>query len=444
MSMIQDCVKQVKPKTENYTPPIDKIQNFFITEGKGASTYFEGVIAACHNNSRVSKKTFDTNILKDQTVKQFLKAADAGGKPFFATNGKNDKEKLDVLYKFAQVCKKTLPGNSSDAGAGQSKMSVSKPWQEITDKKIDTSKADIAVGGNKTSVKGPSAQLMSGKKLEAKATILSALEISGESSKLKDALISTVEGFVDDTRTIGAEVTSGLLKKMSPEEAKKTGNEKAKEIVDNQEKMKSQITKLFETAFSNSKVGNAFAKEAMTGWEKFGGKAFPNKGAGDSKGEATHMLIWDYRMDRMKFLKIDDKFIAMTSKKMKVRPDLKANSYNIKGVKAGYSFYQALRVGVNVVLDKTGELEGSAKEEIEHNKTLLSEGSLTEISFKKKVQDVLNWLKNKIMGLWKWLTEKIREIVDVVIEKVKQGMYYALQAFQLDVNVNVNTTVKLL
>jgi hypothetical protein len=442
--MIQDCVKQVKPKTENYTPPIDKIQNFFITEGKGASTYFEGVIAACHNNSRVSKKTFDTNILKDQTVKQFLKAADAGGKPFFATNGKNDKEKLDILYKFAQICKKSLPSGSSDAGAGQSKMKLSTPWTEITDKKIDTSKADILVSGNRTSVKGPSAQLMSGAKLETKATILSALEISGKGDNLKESLLATVEDFVENTRTIGSELNSRLLKKMTPEEAKATGNESAKKIVDDQEKMKSNITKLFESAFKNSQVGDAFAKEAMTGWEKFGGKSFPNKGAGDSKGEATHMLIWDYRMDRMKFLKIDDKFIGITAKKMRVRPDLKSNSYNIKGVKAGYSFYQSLRVGVDVVLNKTGELETTAKEEIEHNKTLLSEGSLTEFSFKKKIKDVLNWLKNKIMGLWKWLIEKIREIVDVVIEKVKQGMYYALQAFQLDVNVNVNTTVKLL
>ena len=26
MSFLQECVKQVKPRTENYTPPVDKIQ----------------------------------------------------------------------------------------------------------------------------------------------------------------------------------------------------------------------------------------------------------------------------------------------------------------------------------------------------------------------------------------------------------------------------------
>jgi len=438
---LQQYVHQLRPRNESYVPHIDNVQTF-LAEGKGASTYFEGVIAACHNYSGLKEKDFKRKILTDRTVKQFLSAADSGGRPFFATNGKTEEEKLDVLYKFAQVCKKSLPSGSSDAGAGQSKMSVSKPWQEITDKKIDTSKADIAVSGNKTSVKGPSAQLMSGKKLETKATILAALEISGESSKLKDDLISTVDGFVDNTRTIGAEVNAGLLKKMSAEDAKKTGNDAAKKIVDDQEKMKVEITKLFEAAFKSSDVGNAFAKEAMTGWEKFGGKAFAGQSAGNSNGEATHMLIWDYRMDRMKFLKIDDSFISATAKKMRVRPDLKSGSYKIKGQKAGYSFYQALRVGVDVVLDKTGELEVSAKEEIEHSKTLLSEGSLTEFSFKKKVQDILNWLKNKIMGLWKWLAERIKKIVDAVMERIKKGINYALQAFELDVDVNVNTTVR--
>ena len=437
----EQYVRQVKPRNESYTSLVEKVQTF-LAEGKGASTYFEGVIAACHNLSNQKEPAFKGNILKDNTVKQFLSAADSGGKPFFATNGKTDEEKLDILYKFAQVCKKSLPGSSSDAGAGQSQMKVSKPWTDITNKSKDTSKADIGVSGNKTSVKGPSAQLMSGKKLETKATILAALEIAGEGDKLRNDLVAAVDGFVDNTRTIGAEVGAGLLKKMSAEDAKKTGNDAAKKIVDDQEKMKVEITKLFETAFKSSNVGNAFAKEAMTGWEKFGGKAFAGQSAGNSNGEATHMLIWDYRMDRMKFLKIDDSFISATAKKMRVRPDMKSGSYNIKGQKAGYSFYQALRVSVDVVLDKTSEIVVKSNEEIEHNKTLLSEGSLTEFSFKKKVQDILNWLKNKIMGLWKWLAERIKKIVDSVMEKIKKGTYYALQAFELDVDVNVNTTVR--
>ena len=374
---------------------------------------------------------------------QFLSAADSGGKPFFATNGKTEEEKLDILYKFAQVCKKNLPGGTSDAGAGQSQMKVSKPWTDVTSKSKDTSKADIGVSGNKTSVKGPSAQLMSGKKLETKATILAALEIAGEGDKLRKALVAAVDGFADNTRTIGAKVNAGLLKKMSVDDAKKSGNEAAKKIVDEQEKTKAEITKLFETSFKNSKVGDAFAKEAMTGWEKFGGKAFASQPAGDTNGEATHMLVWDYRMDRLKFLKINDSFISMTAKKMRVRPDMKSGSYNIKGKKAGYSFYQALRVGVDVVLDKTGELETNVKEHIEYNKNLLTEGTITEVSFKNVVSKAWNWFKEKITQLWNWFSERVKKIVNTVIETINQGIYFALQTFELDVDVKVQTEIKL-
>ena len=440
---ITDFGRQLRPKDESYVPPIDKIKTI-LSEGKGASTYFEGVIAACHNLSNQKEKDFKKNILKDSVVKQFLKAADSGGKPHFATNGKSDEEKLDLLYNFSKVCRSRLGSGSSDAGAGQSKMKVSIPWQEMTLKKLDTSKADISVNGHQTSVKGPSAQLMSGEKKETKATVLAALEISGTGGKLRDELLGHVNNFVESERTIGAEINSRVLKSMSPEEAKKTGNEKAYEVVQKQEKMKVDITKSFESAFNDPKLGSAFAKEAMTGWEKFGGKAFPNKPAGDSKAEATHMLVWDYRMDRIKFLKIDDSFISMTAKKMKVRPDLKSNSYKVKGQKSGYSFYQALRISVDVLLNKTGELETNVKEHIEYNKNLLTEGTITEFSFKKIVSKAWNWFKEKITKLWNWFSERVKKIVNTVIETINQGIYFALQTFELDVDVKVQTTVRLL
>ena len=155
------------------------------------------------------------------------------------------------------------------------------------------------------------------------------------------------------------------------------------------------------------------------------------------------MLIWDYRMDRWKFLKINDSFISMTAKKMRVRPDMKSGSYNIKGKKAGYSFYQALRVGVDVVLDKTGELETNVKEHIEYNKNLLTEGTITEVSFKNVVSKAWNWFKEKITQLWNWFSERVKKIVNTVIETINQGIYFALQTFELDVDVKVQTEIKL-
>ena len=100
MSKLRNIVRQVKPVQENNeTLYVEKFQSL-LTEGKGASTYFEGVIAACHNLSNQREAAFKQKILTDNTVNQFLDAADSGGTPHFATKGKTDEEKLDILYKF--------------------------------------------------------------------------------------------------------------------------------------------------------------------------------------------------------------------------------------------------------------------------------------------------------------------------------------------------------
>jgi len=176
---------------------------------------------------------------------------------------------------------------------------------------------------------------------------------------------------------------------MSVADAKKSGNEAAKKIIDNQDKMKANIQKTFEDAFKDSKVGTAFAYEAMTGYEKFGGKAYPKRKAGDAIGEATHMLIWDYRMDRMKLQKIDSAFSAKTAKKMNIRPDLKSSSYDIKGVKS-----------------KTMQM-----------------------------------FREKVLSLWNNLVSKITEIVEKARAFFEQGIEYVMNHFQVDVDVKVNPVV---
>ena len=96
---LQQYVRQVNPRNESSTPPIEKVQTF-LAEGKGASTQFEGVSAACHNYSDLKTKIFKEKILKDRTVKQFLTAADSGGKPNFATHKKTEEEKLEILRSY--------------------------------------------------------------------------------------------------------------------------------------------------------------------------------------------------------------------------------------------------------------------------------------------------------------------------------------------------------
>ena len=443
----RQSMSQLRPAHTQKVDLVEKVQQIFLTEAKAtASTLFEGVIADCANAPK-TKASFAKQILNKPYVKKFLPLADKmsgqAGKTAFATKGQTNKQKIETLWKFSQVCKDTLGGKRVDAGAGQSKKQVSAPWIEMSKKSggVDTSKADIMVGSFQTSVKGPSALLMSGEKKESKATVISALQTTKAGKEVKTDLISQVDKFVESTRTIGANVNATNLKKMSVDDAKKSGNEDAKDIVDKQKETKQQIKAAFAKAFKSKEVADAFCREAMTGYEKFGGKAFPNEAAGDSAGEATHMLIWDYRMDRMRFTIINSKLISETASKMKMDTTLKSGSYDIKGDKAGYSFWQTLKFATKTYLDAEGNIVAEAREEIEQNRKMLSEGVINEGKFVDSLKSIYTKAKEKLVGIFEYLIEKIKQIVNFAKEIIKDGIDKALNYFELDVDVRVNPRV---
>ena len=68
------------------------------------------------------------------------------------------------------------------------------------------------------------------------------------------------------------------------------------------------------------------------------------------------MLVWDYDLKKVKF---DDcnKIKSNIAKKMSMKADMKSNSYKAEGKKAGYSFYQTVRLSVDVIFDRADELK---------------------------------------------------------------------------------------
>ena len=427
-----------------------KFRNF-LTEGTDASTLFEGVIAVCLSMSGYSQKRFKDNILKQKEIKVFLKVT----KSDWAVDGKTKKEKADIFWKFSQLCKSKLPATTADAGFGQTKPKISAFWTNATGKGVDTSKADIKVGKYQCSVKGPKAQLMSGEQKETRATILAALELSGQSGWLKKQLMEEVDKFVTSTRTVGEELNGRILKQMSVKDVKeydkelmkkkridslKDCNTAAKKIIDSQEKMKATITSTFEKAFSKKSLGGAFAYESMTGYEKFGGHIFGE--SGDKSGQATHMIIWNYSMDQLRWQKLTPKYAAKISTKMKVRPDLKTNSYskkvNGKKQKLGYSFYQSLRVSVETIFKETDKLQESFYYDLIDQSKILSEGKLTDW-----IKNTWNKIKEKIKNMWLWFNKKIMELKNVANEIINTDVASTLNFFELDVDVKVNPAVTL-
>ena len=412
-----------------------------------ASTVFEAVIVKCHNYSSLPEKKFSEKIMKDPDVKDFLKVA----KGKWAVAGKTPEEQAKILYKFAKICKKQFGSGKSDAGAGQSNKTTSAFWKRETDKSSDVSKTDIMIAGKQASVKGPVAQLMSGKKPEVRATILSAAEASGSGDILRATLLAATDKFVETT-SVGYEMTTANLRKLSQEKAVETGNVEAKKIVETQKQLQDEVNKAFTDAFKNPKVGYEFAREAMTGTEKFSAKTVKqNNSPGDTTGEATHMLVWDYRMDRLMFKKIDASVVNHSAKSMKVNAGFKSNSKkavaaktptNPKG-KVGYSIFQTLRISTNQLLDQQGEFVQKAQEQITHAGNQLNEGVISEFSFKNIVSKVWNWLKDKLQSLWENFKKMIQSLADKIRDLINNySLGDILQDFDGDVKVKFNNVVK--
>ena len=443
---------------------------YLLAEDTTASTYFEGVIIDCWNLHKLSEAQFKKKILLQTNVKKFIEVADKQWTavfPYKRANNQRDKKATDALkqsfWHFAQLCKDKIKSSGKAGPAGQSYPGVSAFWKEETGKGKDTSKADIVIGKDQVSVKGPKALLMSGEQKESRATVLSALKQSGVQGKLKKELLGYVDQFVTSTRTVGAQYTSDALRKADPKElasgdksllkqkkiaTMKEGNAAARKILDDQEKLKGTIEAGFQRAFNNKAVGLGFAWESMTGWEKFGGKTFDDPG--DDVGRANVMLAWDYSMTALQYHKIKPTgpYTSKIAKEMKMSANMKSGSYSKvvdgKKQKLGYSFYQTVRLTVSTAFKKTDELKEAYFDAIEKQQNLLMEGEISEAKMKAVLQKMWDWFTTKVKKIWNWVMVEISKLKTAIVELFDDGVQFVMNAFETDVYVRVNTTVRTL
>ena len=443
---------------------------YLLTEDTTASTYFEGVIVDCWNLRNLSEAQFKKKILLQTNVKKFIAVADKQWTavfPYIRPNKNRDKKASAALkqsfWHFSQLCKQKIKSGGKAGPAGQSYPGVSPFWKEETGKGKDTSKADIVIGKDQVSVKGPKALLMSGEQKESRATVLSALKQSGGQSKLKKELIGYVDSFVTSTRTVGAQYTSDALRKADPKELKSgdksllqqkkiatmaEGNAAARKILDDQEKLKGTIEAGFQRAFNNKAVGLGFAWEAMTGWEKFGGLTFDDPG--DDVGRANVMLAWDYSMNVLQYHKIKQTgpYTSKVAKEMKMTANMKSGSYSKvvdgKKQKLGYSFYQTVRLTVSTAFKKTDELKEAYFDAVEKQQNLLMEGEISEAKMKAVLQKMWDWFTAKVKKIWNWVMVEISKLKAAIEELFDEGVQFVMNAFETDVYVRANTTVRTL
>ena len=443
---------------------------FLLTEDTTASTYFEGVIVDCWNLRNLSEDQFKKKILLQDNVKKFLKVADKQWIaifPYIRPNKNRDKQATASLkqafWHFSELCKQKIKSGGKAGPAGQSYPGVSAFWKEETGKGKDTSKADIVIGKDQVSVKGPKALLMSGEQKESRATVLSALKQSGVQGKLKKELLGYVDQFVTSTRTVGAQYTSDALRKADPKElasgdksllqqkkiaTMEEGNAAARKILDDQEKLKGSIESGFQRAFNNKAVGLGFAWESMTGWEKFGGKTFDDPG--DDVGRANVMLAWGYSMNVLQYHKIKPTgpYTSKVAKEMKMTANMKSGSYSRKvdGVKQklGYSFYQTVRLTVSTAFKKTDELREAYFDAVDKQQNLLMEGEISEAKMKAVLQKMWDWFTTRVKKIWNWVMVEITKLRTAIVELFDEGVQFVMNAFETDVYVRANTTVRTL
>ena len=198
MSYLQQYVRQVKPRNESYTPPVDKVQQFLLTEGTDFSTAMESVLGIAYRAASLGGEEGKKYLEKEATKGKFKK-------DFNLTKQVHTNKKvldIDALMEFGENIKKAVEGDGNFAF--QDKGVQTSDWQKWKGRGgKDTSKTDIVLGGKKCSVKNAAgAQLMSGKKGESIATTCAASDASGiDGDVAGDILLSineleTVELFI--------------------------------------------------------------------------------------------------------------------------------------------------------------------------------------------------------------------------------------------------------
>jgi hypothetical protein len=464
---LQKYIRQVKPRNESYTPPVEQVQQFFLTEGTDFSTAMESVLGIAYAAAALGGDRGREYLKKEATTGKFKK-------DFNLTKQVHTNKKvldIDALMEFGENIKKVVAGDGNFAFQGKG---VQTPdWQKWKGRGgKDTSKTDIVLGGKHCSVKNAAgAQLMSGKKGESIATTCAASEASGLDGDVTGDILQsinalqtiTTEGYFAsvenlkklqergggqrlydfakgeveayDAALTAWESKEGALKKDKPKKPTKEIYRvyNNKDLADKMPTLIDGVNKQFlddmdtkfnvaadevKTKLSDAFKGNndfklAFVYEAASGTRKFG----------DVIQRAQYVLSWE-RKSNIKDFKINLYPIpnrnAETIKTYASQIDLIVNwKSSSKANHLGYNAWQNIRLGLKKTMEKEKEALLDSYNVIEKYELQLNEGYLSEFAFWDKVKEVTKQLIDKAKQLWdqfitwfKMLVEKIKEAAE--------------------------------
>ena len=351
---LQQYVRQVKPRNESYTPPVEKVQSF-LTEGstEAAKEMEYLLVHVAKGRIPAAKKKF-TNI-----------------KPYSKKNGFKSPEDLGK-----QILKNA--GLSGSSGSMVDNQSVNKPtWKGDN----TTPKTDIIIDRKKISLKKGSSQLMSGGPAESGSTFEVAASKTKGMQRQLDSLAKECEDGIANLMpsTVGTQLGGKDVQVAA-------GTFDKDEILKAADDFNLELKDKFRALFQNNRAfAKEFVFEAMTGKVKFD----------DNDGTATHFLVVDFdgSADFHQVKKSSDSYV--TKILPKVNPDVKFKSTSVKKTLAGvetktgyYRFWSVVGLGYKAAVQQTEEL----MRDVENgNVQYLSEGFFDKLqAIYDKVKDVIS------------------------------------------------------
>jgi hypothetical protein len=282
-----------------------------------------------------------------------------------------------------------LQGGDSARQTGRGAGNTTAFWQNFgaTDK---TPKTDVILGDKKISVKVGPSQLMSGGKAESTATFYSAMKDTPEllESPEAKAVINTFDKFVKtgvtQTDKVAKELTKGTNK-----------------ILDDADKAHKEMKSKLQDLFDKSEVfKTAFAREAMSGYKKFG----PN-----SEASADWVLSADKSLNKGSLHSVNDNsYVAKIADQMNMTVRFKSTSEKTKGEKTGkYRFWSVVSLLINpATIDALSSLNEDDKQ--------LNENIFTDT------------------------VDKIKDIFQTGIEKIVKFIIPDKEDIDVDINNDIN------
>ena len=355
---LRNYVRQVRPIQEKYVDHVEQVQNLFEAKVK-AEDYEAAIVLGWHENNKM-KFNLGSSGISDKVYKTVM----------------SNPQALDAGRKIAkQIAKYFGNSNAKAEQYGRAKSSLTSFWKGFGASDT-TPKTDILIGNKRLSLKIGLAQLMSGGQSESMATFYAALNTTPELKKDPqfEKVNQIFESFVKNT--------------LAPSQLRPIIKKGDNPVVNAAEAAHKDCMKELGLLFEQNKQFKiAFAREAMSGYQKYGSS---------SNSAAEFMVVASPDGSTVSIHSIDDdNYCERIANKMRLQARFKTTSRKLKGVKTGeYNFWSVVSLIVDAM---QGEKES------------LDEGFLDVM--KKKVKSIAlraiggvrNFLTKKVSNLFKFL-----------------------------------------